>query len=103
MGLMPEQRVGIFLIVISLLYGVNLEIFFNKLDPTLTIPGSVIFVIGLWLLLSPPLSAAQAGTYIPVENPEQVTTEPAETVSIPVSEPKRKSTRRSKSTSPEKD
>ena len=52
MELIPEKRFGIFLIAISVWYLINLEIF-NMLQPILAVPGSVTFLAGLWLLLSP--------------------------------------------------
>ena len=52
MELLPEKRFGIFLIAISVWYLVNLKIF-NALQPILAVPGSVTFIIGSWLVLSP--------------------------------------------------
>ena len=52
MELLPEKRFGIFLIAISVWYLVNLKIF-DALQPILAIPGSVTFLAGLWLVLSP--------------------------------------------------
>jgi hypothetical protein len=52
MELLPEKRFGIFLIAISVWYLINLKIF-NALQPILALPGSVTFIIGSWLVLSP--------------------------------------------------
>ena len=52
MELLPEKRFGIFLIAISIWYLINLQIF-NALQPILAVPGSVTFLAGLWLVLSP--------------------------------------------------
>ena len=52
MELLPEKRFGIFLIAISVWYLVNLKIF-DALQPILAVPGSVTFLAGLWLVLSP--------------------------------------------------
>jgi hypothetical protein len=52
MELLPEKRFGIFLIAISVWYLVNLQIF-DALQPILAVPGSVTFLAGLWLVLSP--------------------------------------------------
>ncbi len=52
MELLPEKRFGIFLIAISVWYLINLKIF-NALQPILAVPGSVTFLAGLWLVLSP--------------------------------------------------
>lgn len=56
MELLPEKRFGIFLIGVSVWYLINLRIL-NALHPILAIPGSVIFLIGLWLILMPTTSA----------------------------------------------
>jgi len=52
MEFLPEKRFGVFLIGISVWYLINLKIF-NALQPILAVPGSVTFLAGLWLLLSP--------------------------------------------------
>ncbi|KPV63936.1 MAG: hypothetical protein AOA66_0514 [Candidatus Bathyarchaeota archaeon BA2] len=54
MDLIPRERLGIFLIVVSFWYLINMKIF-NALHPVLAIPCSAIFITGLWLLLSLPI------------------------------------------------
>lgn len=97
MDFIPRERLGIFLIVVSFWYLINMKIF-NALHPVLAIPGSIIFTAGLWLLLSLPIPATKTSTYIPIETPVQAATEPAaEATPIPVSKPTRKRTKKSKS------
>ena len=96
MDLVPRERLGVFLISTSLWYLINIKIF-NALDPILAIPGSIIFVAGLWLLLSLPIPTTETSTYVPVEIPEQVATEPvAEATPIPASKPTRKTNKKPK-------
>ena len=97
MAFIHRERLGIFLIVVSFWYLINMEIF-NALHPVLAIPGSIIFITGLWLLLSLPIPTTKTSTYVSIETPVQAATKPAaEATPIPVSKPKRKPTRKSKS------
>jgi len=103
MGFIPRERLGIFLIFISFWYLINIKIF-NALHPILAIPGSIIFITGLWLLLSLPTPTTKTSTYIPAETPVQEATEPAaEAAPIPVSKPTRKPTKKSRSKPHKKD
>ena len=93
MDFIPRERLGIFLIVVSFWYLINIKIF-NALHPFLAIPGSIIFMAGLWVLLSLPIPTTKTSTYIPIETPVQVATEPAaEATPILVSKPKGKPTK----------
>jgi len=96
MNFISRERLGIFLIVISFWYLINIKIF-NVLHPVLAIPGSTIFITGLWLLLSLPIPATKTSTYAPEETPVQAATEPAaEATPIPASKPKQEPTKKSK-------
>ncbi len=96
MDYIHRERLGIFLIVVSFWYLINIKIF-NTLNPVLAIPGSIIFIAGLWLLLSLPISKIKTNTYIPIETPVQAVTKPAaEATPIPVSKPKRKPTKKTR-------
>jgi len=98
MAFIPRERLGIFLIGVSFWYTINLKIF-NALHPVLAIPGSTIFITGLWLLLSLPIPTTKTSAYVPVETPVEAATKPAaETTPIPVSKPTEKPTKKSKST-----
>jgi hypothetical protein len=97
MGYIHGERLGIFLIVISFWFLINIKIF-NALNPVLAIPASTIFIIGLWLLLSLPIPTTRTSTYIPAEIPGEAEAKPAaETTPIPASEPTQKPTKKSKS------
>ena len=97
MDFIPRERIGIFLIVVSFWYLINIKIF-NALHPVLAIPASTIFITGLWLLLSLPIPTTKTSTYVPVETPVEEETKPAaETTPIPVSKPTQKPTKESKS------
>ncbi len=93
MELLPEKRFGIFLIAISIWYLTNLKIF-NALQPILAVPGSVTFLIGLWLVLSPFTLAVSTTVVtrpnIPPRAPAPATTKP-ETMPTPKSATKTKS------------
>ncbi len=85
MEFLPEKRFGVFLIAISVWYLINLEIF-NALQPILAVPGSVTFLAGLWLLLSPftltvPTTVLTRPN-VPMQAPASATTKP-ETMSTP--------------------
>ena len=97
MDFISRERFGIFLIVVSFWYLINIKIF-NVLHPVLAIPGSAIFMAGLWLLLSLPTPVTKTSTYIPIETPVQV----AEATPISVSKPTRKPTKKFKSKPREK-
>jgi hypothetical protein len=103
MGYIHRERLGIFLIVISFWYLMNIKIF-NALNPVLAIPASTIFITGLWLLLSLPIPTTRTSTYVPVETPVKAETKPeAETTPIPVSKPTQKLTKKSRSKPHKKD
>jgi hypothetical protein len=96
MDFISRERFGIFLIVVSFWYLINIKIF-NMLYPVLAIPGSIVFMAGLWLLLSLPTATTKTSTYIPIETPVHVATEPAtEATPKPVSKPTQKLTKKSK-------
>jgi len=95
MDFLPKERLGIFLIVVSFWYLINAKIF-DMLHPILAIPGSLIFIAGLWLLLSPQTLTTRTSTYTPEDTPVQPTTEPP-TKTVKKSE--RKTARKSKSKS----
>jgi len=88
MDFIPRERIGIFLIVVSFWYLINIKLF-NALHPVLAIPGSIIFVAGLWLLLSLPMPTTKTSTYTPAETPVQAKAQP-------VIEPTPKPTKKSK-------
>ena len=90
MDFVPRERLGIFLIIVSFWYLVNVKIF-DALHPIFAIPGSLIFIAGLWLLLSLPTPAAKTNKYVPTEAPQQPITI---TTPKPVAKPKRKPTRK---------
>jgi len=92
MDFISRERFGIFLIVVSFWYLINIKIF-NVLHPVLAIPGSAIFMAGLWLLLSLPTPTTKTSAYIPIETPVQAATEATPT---PVSKPTQKLTKKSK-------
>jgi len=100
MDFAPRERLGIFLIAVSFWYLINVKIF-NALHPILAIPGSLIFITGLWLLLSPPMTTTRTSMYIPAETPVQATqpvTAPlTEPTPNPTSKSKRKTAKKSKS------
>jgi hypothetical protein len=97
MGYVPRERLGIFLILISFWYLINIKIF-NALNPVLAVPASTIFIIGLWLSLSLPIPTTRTSTYVPVEIPVEAEAKPeAETTPMSVSEPTQKPTKKSKS------
>lgn len=122
MELLPEKRFGIFLIAISVWYLINLKIF-NALQPILALPGSVTFIIGSWLVLSPftptvstatitrpnippraPAPAAMKLETMPTAKPAATATEPkiskkTKTTPLTVKKPVRKSVRKKKKTS----
>jgi len=70
MELLPEKRFGVFLIAVSIWYLINLKIF-NALQPSLAVPGSVTFLVGLWLLLSPLTPTAPTKTITRTNAPPQ--------------------------------
>jgi len=75
MDFLPKDRLGIFLIVVSFWYLINAKIF-NTLHPIFAIPGSLIFIAGLWLLLSSQTPTIRTSTYAPEATPVQPATEP---------------------------
>lgn len=85
MEFLPEKRFGVFLIAISVWYLINLKIF-NALQPILAVPGSVTFLAGLWLLLSPFTltmpTAILTRPNAPLQAPASATTKP-ETMPTP--------------------
>jgi len=90
-----KERFGVFLIVLSFWYLINVKIF-EILHPIFAIPGSVIFVTGLWFLLSPPASATS--TYVPAEPVTQPVAQPVtELTSTPVPKPIQKPAKKSRS------
>jgi len=96
MNFIPRERIGIFLIVVSFWYLINIKIF-NALHPVLAIPGSIIFITGLWLLLSLPIPTTKTSTYISTETPAQATAQPViESTPKPASKPTQKLTKKSK-------
>ncbi len=101
MDLLPEKRFGIFLIGVSVWYMVNL-IFFDALNPILTIPGSVIFLAGLWLVLSPTTTTTTATIAATTPATPSVPITPTPTTSILAQVPTRPTTkpRRRLSTKP---
>jgi hypothetical protein len=97
MDFISRERLGIFLIVLSFWYLINIKIF-DALHPVLAIPGSIIFITGLWFLLSLPTPTTKTSTYVPVKAPAHVATEQtAEATLIPVSKATRKPTKNLKS------
>jgi len=121
MELIPEKRFGIFLIAVSVWYLVNLKIF-NALQPILALPGSVTFIIGSWLVLSPftptvstatitrpnippraPAPAAMKLETMPTAKPATAAkpkiSKKTKTTPLPVKKPVRKSVRKKKKTS----
>jgi hypothetical protein len=103
MGYVPRERLGIFLILISFWYLINIKIF-NALNPVLAIPASTIFIIGLWLSLSLPIPTTKTSTYVPVGIPVEAEAKPeAETTPKSVSQPAQKPTKKSKSKPHKKD
>jgi len=93
MDFIPRERIGIFLIVVSFWYLVNIKIF-NALHAVLAIPGSIIFITGLWLLLSLPIPTTKTSTHIPTETTAQATAHPViEATPKPASKPTRKPTK----------
>jgi len=97
MDFISRERLGIFLIVVSFWYLINIKIF-DALHPALAIPGSIIFITGLWFLLSLPIPPTKTSTYAPMETPVQATAQPViEPTPKPASKPKRKPTKNPKS------
>jgi len=97
MDFISRERLGIFLIVVSFWYLANIKIF-DALHPALAIPGSIIFITGLWFLLSLPIPTTKTSTHVPVKTPTQAATEPtAEATPIPISKATRKPTKNPKS------
>jgi len=95
MDFAPRERLGTFLIIVSFWYMINLKIF-DTLHPVLAIPGSMIFITGLWLLLTPQAPITRMDTYVPTEAPAQVATQPATGLATgPVTEPTQKPAKKS--------
>ena len=96
MDFISRERLGFFLVVVSFWYLINLKVF-NALHPVLAIPGSTIFITGLWLLLSLPIPTTKTSTYVPVETPMQATAQPViEATPKPASKPIRKPTKKTR-------